>query len=122
MKRGAWMSRAIRRSPDAPAGHDVGGRGVWERLRALVPVLGVALVLGIVAAIGAAHVTLRLQELEVGRALSEAHESRSALTTQSRELDAELGTLERADRILPAAREKLQLLPPHPSQLGGPPP
>lgn len=123
MNRAEWMTRAIRRAPGGASPVQEGAAHGWgERVRALLPVLAAAVIFGVLAAIGAGYVTLKLKELELGRALSEAHEARSALTTQGRELDAQLGTLERADRILPAARDKLKLLPPDPTQLGGPPP
>lgn len=117
MSRVGWLHGALRRASGGAENFSA-----RARLRALLPLIAVAAFFAVVALIGAAHVTLRLEELSAGRALSLAHETRDSLEKERQELVVEIGALKGPERVLPAAREKMNLLPPRADQTGSPPP
>ena len=95
-----------------------GTHALRGRLRALWPIALLAVLFAGVAAIGATHVTLRLRALETRRAISVAEDERTRLEVEARELTVEVNAQKSPARVLPAAREKLRLLPAAPTQAG----
>ena len=109
----SWHPGALWRRAELPGP----GARVLARLRGLRPLLVALVMLAALAGLGVAHVTLRLQKLELGYAISRAAQTQAALAEEQRRLRIELSALKSPERVLPAAREKLRLGPPDPNQI-----
>jgi cell division protein FtsL len=88
-----------------------------ERFRGLRPLVLALLFFAAAAGLGVAHVTLRLRQLEIGYGLSRAVADQGALAEERRRLILEVETLKSPNRVVPAARSRLNLAPPDPARV-----
>lgn len=111
-----WRRDLVRR-PAVALARAADRASLRDRLRALRPLLVAALFFAAAAALGVAHVSARLRELELGYALSRAVSEQAALAEERRRLRIEVASLRSPDRVIPQSREQLRLAPPEPAQL-----